>query len=109
MRNAERGARWSRNRLIILVRIAQMETAARIKRGCIIRLVVMRGISKGVGVNNPRELKNISVNVESSSKGEMERIFDCGTDERKAYKLIRALKIKVDLNRYNVYMSVTYL
>ena len=55
MRNAERGARWSRNRLIILVRIAQMETAARIKRGCIIRLVVMRGIRNTHKTHRGRE------------------------------------------------------
>jgi len=55
------------------------------------------------------KVKNIVVKVESVSKGDVERIFDCGTDERKADKLIRALRLKVDLDRYNVYMSVTYL
>ena len=64
----------------------------------------------GVGDNDgffelKKKAKSIMVKVENIETGEIEKSFNCGTNERRAEKLEESLTKKTNLDKYHVYIS----
>ena len=52
------------------------------------------------------QAKNIRVKVEDIETGEVVKVFDCGTNERRADKLEGSLMDRTNLDKYHVYTIV---
>ena len=52
------------------------------------------------------KVKSIFVKIEDTETGEVIKVFDCGTDERRADKLEDSIMDRADLDKYHVYTEV---